>query len=826
MKKAIILVLCFLLALSIAGCKDQPEKGPADMTGGIISTSDYSVWSAYSTEKIMREEIDYAGKKAARLTMSGVKNEYESIQLVITAKQNIDSYNLIKSDLTDGKGNSISKENIEIYNEWYVFVDQPATYYPQGSYPDGLVPMDLAEKAGELKINENCNQGIWITVYIPDTPAGVYSGTFKLSVGGDSYDIPVELTVIDYYLPDASENTTLYVSRSNTLMQSELDCTVEMRRKIYEYFLDYRINLNALPIETLDVDEFVSVVKEYYNDERVNIYCLPAATTGDTFFKDFELWEAQILALAKESTPSLNLLSKAGVYWIDEPEGLNMIPDAVNDLRTWNAMIERIISKITEDTSGDYDEFKKIDGWQDTVRGIRNVVTCNVETTEVSDLCNVWCPGFGLFYTEYERNWKVERAEEKGAELWWYGCNGPRAPYPTLHIDDTLMSGRIVSWLQQAYNVKGQLYWSVTTGSNAYEDYWFSYTSGQKETVIANGDGYLVYPGAKYGYDGPLPSMRLMSVRDGYEEYELLMDIEHKYAEMVQEYGNDFDYKEAVSGIYSRLYTNMITTTDAELFDEVRTDLLSTVEEVFQPHGFLMEPAQIIRDTAYLTMYVRDGYTIKHNGQIVPGEGGKHTVTLDLNQNNFFVAEITDTEGNIYTISKYIGKPQNVLADFEAESALEGITASEGTVYELTENADFSVSGNSLYAKVPSRFIGDEYEDLFFSPFIQLSKSSFLMDVNFEDVSLLYMTLFNPTSSNAVINVSLVGSGGVEIELAKVEIEAFNSRQVSFDIENLDWSAKNTCTGIKFSMENVKNADGAALVYEFYVDEITCELKG
>ena len=74
-----------------------------------------------------------------------------------------------------------------------------------------MIPIDAAMTAGELKIGANQNAALWVTVYVPaETPAGLYEGTFKLTVENGTMDIPVQVTVNDYTLPDTFTGQTLF----------------------------------------------------------------------------------------------------------------------------------------------------------------------------------------------------------------------------------------------------------------------------------------------------------------------------------------------------------------------------------------------------------------------------------------------------------------------------------------------------------------------------------------------------------------------------------------------------------------------------------------
>ena len=184
MRKNVIRILsaalCLMMALQFAGCGDGSDLA-VDQPADSGNVADYAeIWSAPSAVKIDQNDTAYADKGEAKLTFNAVKNEYESHQLLITAKQDVRAYYLESSDLKCGE-NVLSKENITVYNEKYVKVAEAA--YGSFSHPDALIPIDAAMTYGELNIAAGQNAALWVTVYVPaETPAGVYEGSFKLTV--------------------------------------------------------------------------------------------------------------------------------------------------------------------------------------------------------------------------------------------------------------------------------------------------------------------------------------------------------------------------------------------------------------------------------------------------------------------------------------------------------------------------------------------------------------------------------------------------------------------------------------------------------------------
>jgi hypothetical protein len=111
----------------------------------------------------------------------------------------------------------------------------------------------------------------------------------------------------------------------------------------------------------------------------------------------------------------------------------------------------------------------------------------------------------------------------------------------------------------------GFLYWHVTFYDAAGNN---TYTLRSPFSKTGPGDGILVYPGASYGQLDPIPSIRLLNMRDGIEDYQLLTMLrEAKGAEFADE-------------LVSRIVTSTVEfTRDDDHIYNVRSYLLRVLEE-------------------------------------------------------------------------------------------------------------------------------------------------------------------------------------------------------------------------------------------------------
>ena len=190
-----------------------------------------------------------------------------------------------------------------------------------------------------------------------------------------------------------------------------------------------------------------------------------------------------------------------------------------------------------------------------------------------------WCPQYQHWHTESQRQEYYDRMETEdrvgGEEAWWYGCNNPKAPYPTYHLDDDLIGTRVLSWMHFDYDVQGDLYYCVNMVSHTDQ------AQPWKELYYddAANDGRMIYPGSEFGIFGPVSTLRMESIFQGREDYECLWQIEQAIIAYNDANGTDHNPEELMSWLYEGLYEGVIPERDnAEGFAERRMEMLEILE--------------------------------------------------------------------------------------------------------------------------------------------------------------------------------------------------------------------------------------------------------
>jgi hypothetical protein len=141
---------------------------------------------------------------------------------------------------------------------------------------------------------------------------------------------------------------------------------------------------------------------------------------------------------------------------------------------------------------------------------------------ELKSNCDVWVPQLGRFDDQMEM---IRDRIQGGHNVWFYTCLFPNKRYLNRLLDYPLLKVRLLHWLNFRYGLTGFLHWGW--------NFWTPEPVKDTQPVIdANtqllpaGDAFIVYPdrAGKSVYS----SIRLETMREGIEDYELLKQLQHK----------------------------------------------------------------------------------------------------------------------------------------------------------------------------------------------------------------------------------------------------------------------------------------------------------
>lgn len=707
-----------------------------------------AVWSAYGTEKIL-QELDYSARHGEKtLKISAFRNEYESAQIVITADKK-GEYTVETADLKTADGKVLSKDSFSLYHCKYVHLDtikDSGVKTSVGDYPDAILPYEVAVDYDENFVERGENQSVWVSLHTDKAQsAGNYTGNFKVKFAGKEYLVPVSVTIYDYTLSDQTHIKTSYGVNYDWISYAELDCSFELMKKYYDFFLEHRISPSDFPMAITNsytaygenYDLFLEDVVSSAKDERCSVFRLPTVGSSTVVkYTDQDGNEASASIACLDETQykkflkviaeralkeDLNLFEKAYTYitFCDEYDATGSLLGEIkvkynyNAVRKYNADIaDWIDQNLTCPEGMTSTRFAQLKAEMseslltmahlltgESLDGVLNHQGLEGEIPRVT-----FVPTIDKYASQEYLDEAHAYAEEQGTDVWTYTAVNPTAPFPTYHTEDQLISARLLNWMMYDYDIKGNLFWSSTL---------YKYTNSQVQVQDyygehlrypgMNGDGILVYPGRQYGISGPVSSIRLDAIRDGNEDYDLFYELE----EMYQKRGVSAENFEKIFAFMSNgMYSNSRVSYANDYFDtellqnfaksrDMLGDLLALASNV----GVVVEDYEKDLNEVRIRVSAPADVALKLNGKEVSGtQAGtivKYELAVNLTQTNTF-ALTAEMDGKKYSVALPLGNPANINEGAVLADKVTGNNADVDTTAETSVLEDKNVTKITL----------------------------------------------------------------------------------------------------------------------------------
>lgn len=445
-----------------------------------VFASDIVAWTFNGIDKIT-DDKKYDGKKNAVYEISMAKNEAETFQIGMYSLTNHDEDMTI---VVEGNCDSIVGE---------AFLEYKTTAHDK-MYVDALVPLSTNTFHIKKKVKEIAMVRFKSDA---DTEAGDYVYKVRLinNKTGEVYiTVTVNIHVWNITLPETPSCTTAAGIHKECLKQQHGDDVDinELYKKYYDFLLEYNLSPYDLPYDVLD-----DRADAYMSDPRVTSFLVPYS--GD---------DNVMRAYYNKLSTNEEWLKKAYFYPADEPGTEDALNYSVYCAERAKRLCPGIKVNVPLSGLGNHDGRNAIDFFEESF--------------------DLWCLKSYIYdYDEWER---LKKMQDEGDELWWYVCWEPGDPYCNLLVDQLGVQHRLLFWQQAQYSATGFLYWS-TTWWTYVDDAWDDISTVKDLSEYTYGDGSLLYNGNKFGIDGPCPSMRLMMVSDGIEDYELLIMAKELFGE-------------------------------------------------------------------------------------------------------------------------------------------------------------------------------------------------------------------------------------------------------------------------------------------------------
>jgi len=498
-----------------------------------------NVWSVDSLTKVFPSDTPRKGPPASPEFWTG-RNQHLSIQFAVRSAKPLKDVSAEVTSLKSTRGESIS--GVTVHWVGYVVVgshsdDTPADELigeAPGWYPDPLWNFPL-------ELEKNRTHALWATVAVPaNAVPGLYRGTFLVRTGKRP------LAHIDFRVHVLSAT----VPEQHTL-------------KVTNWF-----NLgDAASRQFYDVAQFsdgwwtlVENVARVMADHRQNMVITPLmdlvtprAEDGHLAydFSNFDRWvdtfrKAGVIGYIEGShllgragsydaalTVRIFLLEKGKVTKQDLPPDDSRVDPYLTDFlsaldkhlaeKKWKSIYFQHI--LDEPHGSEPPYYARV---ADLVhRNLPGVLT--VDAVDASDIqeelkknCDVWVPQLGRFDNHMDL---IRDRIQSGHDVWFYTCLFPNKRYLNRLMDYPLLKVRLLHWLNYRYGFTGFLHWGW--------NYWTPEPVKDTQPVIdantqllPSGDAFIVYPdrAGKSVYS----SIRLEAMREGLEDYELLLLLKQK----------------------------------------------------------------------------------------------------------------------------------------------------------------------------------------------------------------------------------------------------------------------------------------------------------
>lgn len=750
-KRSLALLLALVLCIGLCGCGEKAG-----------SKEDLILWAEPSGIKYLQNDNGVAVSTAAQksvLKVQMARNEAEAVQLMLYANQDIACYDVTVSDLVSGNC-VIPASSVEIFAQLYqeaVNTSMPGNPdFSVGYVPDPLLPIATAVEYGETVITKGNNQAVLLDVTTTaGTAPGVYCGVVTVTADGETYQIPMEVTVYDIDLTGVEELQTAFSLFSRDHFASaELDSSDEITKLYTDLMLKYNMS-SRLPFEgNGGIERYIELLREYYFKDGFTAYTLYYEPTGSGYNGvgtnvNLPLLKEYVRAIAYASIEDrVNYLDKAYSYFhtdVDEPKSEEQFIRAKETIDLYFQMLSDCDAELRAELSGtaEYDYYVTV--VSPVLTTIPDVIPGSYDIDDVRayglDMLTV-CPELENFASPSYAKYIREGREH--LDVWMYTCWGPTYPYPNAHTNDQPLATRVMGWMCYELNTPAYLMWATSCyvwmeHGDVVEDPWTTMHTGEPSA----GDGKLTYPGAKYAIEGPCPSLRMVAYRDMSEDYQLLNAVRDLYREQ----GLDADV--VLKPLFRKIYTaGLVPNRDVEIFEQVRTELFEMIIGLQTGNDVFYEAVDIDISTATISFKTAPNVQIFVDGQEQTADDkGVYTFTLNLYDQQEFSFQLKNGETSRTITRPLIDGVLGQVQDFEATSEVSDWLSCFGK-NQAQLSGDYALDGSKA-AKIT---MNPDAEDAL--PFFALTKDSQLIGGSWKGIKTVKLYLYNPAEETVNMSVS------------------------------------------------------------------------
>ena len=491
-----------------------------------------SVWFVDSLVKVFPDSP--AVTSSFELVLVTARNGHSSLQVALRSE----SHRLVRVRVIAPRlGNAALK--VQNYRVGTVRVNSHPTDTPLdevvrsavGPYPDPLFPLEK-----EIVLEASLTEALWVSVFAPkETRAGTYRGMVEVDAGKQKSRLSFQVEVFAATVPKEQQLWVTnwfwfeheLMAKHYPKLKSDSDRYWRVLENIGRTMAEYKQNVVFVPVRTLAKAQLADGAVQY----------------------DFSLVDRWIETFDKAGMAHMieggHLSGRLGggydspyVIPTDLVENGQMVrkdlaaddPRAEHNLREFlrqlrdhlkeKGWLSRYVQHVHDEPHGTempiYRRFVHI--VSEELPGVPTLDAISLrEDISAQEATTIWVPKLGTFDEQLAA---IAAHKARGGQSWYYICLDPRGKYLNRFIDFPLIKVRLLPWVNYRYGLSGYLHW----GGNFWTDRPFENLQPDwgGGFVLPAGDNAIVYPDPEH--DGVLVSMRLEVMREGIEDYELLME--------------------------------------------------------------------------------------------------------------------------------------------------------------------------------------------------------------------------------------------------------------------------------------------------------------
>jgi len=526
-----------LLAECLNAATGDPESPP-------MAARDLAVWQVDPVIKVFHETVP-EDRPAQPCALSLARNEEEALQLALRAGRDIADVRIAVDPPANARGDTLSDFTVGWVG--YVPVDHRTAYYNlktpawelkfptsagasdgwSGWWPDPIRPTN----AGGLTANQT--RAVWLSFKTkPDTAAGTYRGTIRLLAGGKEIrSLPLTVTVWRFALPQESSCSAIYDLRISTPWLQDGSSADAQRDRLMRFMASKRIT----PDEVLADPKFL-------RDAQGKIVCdfTDYDKAAQTYFDELKFhtsYMPNFFYLFGWEHPPKKVLGEApyeGDYPYSQADRTRLRKAYKETYQTclklyWNHVkakgwSDKLVLYISDEP------FLTKTHIIDQMKALCDMI--HEVDPKIRIYCSTWrhCPD----WNGYLDIWGVGhygcfpvsemQARKAAGDSIWFTTDGQMCTDTPFCAVERLLPHYCFKYGADAYE-----FWGISWLTyDPWQFGWHRYihqssTPGESYYVrYPNGDGFLLYPGAPVGVQGPVTTIRLEAARDGVEDYEYL----------------------------------------------------------------------------------------------------------------------------------------------------------------------------------------------------------------------------------------------------------------------------------------------------------------